>query len=118
MIIFSKIEGKCTCSELTKQVNYLLERACLQGTSYCHCRDCQLNFGMPLISLAAFSFENFSFTNTCSIFEVKKIKSEKYFCINCGTFLFLKSKKLNLIEISTITLNNREIIPHIYQYLP
>lgn len=103
--------GGCHCGavryEMPAEVVY---------NSLCHCRDCRLCAGAPVVSLAAVKKEALRIDGQPQSYQSSS-QSRRSFCGSCGTALFYENEGLlpGLVEVHTATLDDPDALPPVEQ---
>ena len=97
------VTGGCRCGAIRYEAEGEVSHHAL-----CHCNDCQMGSGAPMVAWIAFKTDNFrvlqgepkSFTGTG--------KSIRHFCSHCGTPLFFFNEDMlpGIVDIQTVTLDD------------
>lgn len=97
------VTGGCRCGAIRYEVNGEAAHHAL-----CHCRDCQMGSGAPMVAWIAFKNDDFHITKgTPSSFNGDG-KSIRQFCGNCGTplFFFNEDNLPGIADIQSVTLDD------------
>ncbi|MCB2067128.1 MAG: GFA family protein [Erythrobacter sp.] len=80
--------------------------------SICHCRDCQLGSGAPMVAWIGFSTANFRVTQGVPSRFSGDGKAERFFCGNCGTPLYYLNEPLlpGKVDVQTVTLDDPDAL--------
>jgi hypothetical protein len=99
--------GRCQCGA----IQYEVEGESVYS-ALCHCSDCRMSAGAPMVGWALFAEEKLSVTG-----EVKSYASSdnvtRHFCGTCGTGLFYRNTVAfpGMVDVQTATLDNRSAFP-------
>ncbi|GAA0265503.1 GFA family protein [Alteraurantiacibacter aestuarii] len=97
------ITGGCRCGNIRYEA---------EGDSahhaLCHCRDCQMGSGAPMVAWIAFRSDSFRITRGEPSAYNGSGKSIRNFCGNCGTPLFFFNEDFlpGIVDIQTVTLDD------------
>ena len=96
------VEGGCRCGAIRYQADG--ENA---HHALCHCRDCQMGSGAPMVAWIAFRSEHFRITKGEPVSYNGSGASIRQFCGTCGTPLFFFNEDFlpGLVDIQTVTLD-------------
>lgn len=98
----TKIEGGCRCGA----VRYEAEGAAAHH-AICHCRDCQMASGAPMLAWLAMPAEGFRVTKGDPVRYNAPSGSMRAFCGTCGTPLFFINEAVlpGIVDIQSVTLD-------------
>lgn len=77
----------------------------------CHCRDCQLAHGAPLVGWIAVKKANFAITADEPASYLAPGGSRRDFCGTCGTPLFFVNEEMlpGIVDVASVTLDDPDI---------
>lgn len=80
--------------------------------AFCHCRDCQMGSGAPMVAWVAFKAENFRVTGGEPVTYNGEGKSVRSFCGTCGTPLFFVNEDFlpGIVDVQTVTLDDPDAL--------
>ncbi len=102
------ISGGCQCGAIRYELSAAPDRV-----SLCHCRDCQLSAGAPMVSWAMMPKERLKVTKG----ETRTVNSSgdafRQFCPTCGTGLFYVNETFlpGLVDVQSMTLDDPSAFP-------
>ena len=101
------ITGGCRCGE----IRYEADGDAIAHHALCHCRDCQMASGAPMVAWIAFKEADFRLTKGEPANFTGGGDSIRQFCRNCGTPLFFFNAKMlpGIVDIQTVTLDNPDV---------
>ena len=101
------VEGGCRCGAIRYQAEGEAAHHAL-----CHCRDCQLATGAPVVAWSAFPAANVRVTRGQPSHYLAPSGSRRDFCGNCGTPLFFVNEAAlpGLVDIQTVTLDQPDAV--------
>ncbi len=96
------ITGGCRCGAVRYEVDGAEEHH-----AFCHCRDCQLGSGAPMVAWIAFKSASFRVTKGEPTSYNGSGKSIRQFCGTCGTPLFFFNEEMlpGIVDIQSVTLD-------------
>ena len=96
-------EGGCRCGAIRYEVSGEAAHHAL-----CHCRDCQMGSGAPMVAWLAVQADNFRVTQGEAVAFNGSGASIRHFCGNCGTPLyFINEEQLpGLVDVQSVTLDD------------
>lgn len=102
------ITGGCQCGA----IRYALSEA-PDRVSICHCRDCQLSSGAPMVSWAAMPAARLSVTQGEPVTVNTSGDTYRRFCGRCGTGLFYVNETFlpGLVDVQSVTLDDPAAFP-------
>lgn len=102
------ITGGCHCGEIRYELSAAPDRV-----SICHCRDCQLNAGAPMVAWAVMPADNLKITRGAPATINSSGDSFRRFCSQCGTGLFYVNETFlpGLVDVQSITLDDPSAFP-------
>lgn len=79
-------------------------------TALCHCRDCQISSGAPLVSWTVVAAGQFRVTRGEAVTHNSSGAAMRSFCGTCGTGLFYVNEEVlpGLVDVQTATLDDPE----------
>ena len=97
------IEGGCRCGA----VRYKAEGEPAHH-AVCHCRDCQMASGAPMVAWLAMPSEGFAITRGEVASYTAPSGSTRQFCAQCGTPLFFVNEAVlpGIVDIQSVTLDD------------
>ena len=101
------IEGGCRCGAIRYQISGEAEHHAL-----CHCRDCQMGSGAPMVAWSAYQSANFRVTQGEPVTFNGSGTSFRQFCGTCGTPLFFVNEEAlpGLVDVHSVTLDEPDAI--------
>lgn len=96
------VEGGCRCGAIRYQAEGEIAHHAL-----CHCRDCQLGSGAPMVAWIALEADSFRITKGEPASYHGTGKSIRQFCSTCGTPLFFFNEDFlpGIVDIQSVTLD-------------
>ncbi len=78
----------------------------------CHCRDCQMGSGAPMVAWLAVRTENFRITAGEPASYTSAAGSTRQFCGTCGTPLFFINEEMlpGIVDVQTVTLDEPDAL--------
>lgn len=100
--------GGCHCGAVRYEV-----RAEPQHVALCHCRDCRLSAGAPMVAWAAFREEDFAVTQGEARTRNSSGQSMRSFCPECGTGLWFRNAQFlpGIVDIQSVTFDDPDALP-------
>ena len=97
------IEGGCRCGA----VRFKAEGEPAHH-AVCHCRDCQMASGAPMVAWLAMPSEGFAVTRGEVASYTAPSGSTRQFCAQCGTPLFFVNEAVlpGIVDIQSVTLDD------------
>lgn len=97
------ITGGCRCGAVRYEVSGDAAHHAL-----CHCRDCQLGSGAPMVAWSAYPAGHFRITQGTPVTYNGSGASFRQFCGTCGTPLFFRNEEAlpGLIDVQSVTLDD------------
>ena len=97
------IEGGCRCGAIRYQIEGEAAHHAL-----CHCRDCQMGSGAPMVAWSAYLSGDFRVTRGEPATFNGTGASFRQFCSTCGTPLFFVNEEAlpGLVDVNSVTLDN------------
>jgi hypothetical protein len=97
------ISGGCRCGAIRYELTAPPDRV-----SICHCRDCQLSAGAPMVSWAVMPADRLVITAGAPTRINTSGRSFRQFCGTCGTGLFYANEDFlpGLIDVQSVTLDD------------
>ena len=101
------IEGGCRCGA----VRYRAEGEPAHH-AVCHCRDCQMASGAPMVAWLAMPSEGFAITSGEAASYTAPSGSTRQFCGKCGTPLFFVNEAVlpGIVDIQSVTLDDPDSV--------
>ena len=101
------VSGGCRCGAIRYEASGEVAHHAL-----CHCRDCQLAHGAPMVGWMAFKSENFRFTKGTPSSYTSESGSVRSFCGTCGTpVLFVNEQNLpGIADVPSVTLDEPDAV--------
>ena len=101
------IEGGCRCGA----VRYKAEGEPAHH-AVCHCRDCQMASGAPMVAWLAMPSEGFAITSGEVASYTAPSGSTRQFCGKCGTPLFFVNEAVlpGIVDIQSVTLDDPDSV--------
>lgn len=80
--------------------------------SICHCRDCQLGSGAPMVAWVGFAHDQFRLTKGDPARFSGDGKAARFFCANCGTPLYYTNEAAapGQVDVQTVTLDEPDAL--------
>jgi hypothetical protein len=102
------ITGGCQCGAVRYELSGPPDRV-----SICHCRDCQLSSGAPMVAWAAMPATRFRVTQGAPAVINSSGESFRYFCGRCGTGLYYVNETFlpGIIDVQSMTLDDPSAFP-------
>jgi hypothetical protein len=102
------ITGGCQCGAIRYELTAPPDRVGL-----CHCRDCQLSAGAPMVSWAVMPAERLVITQGRPVTVNSSGETFRRFCGTCGTGLFYGNETFlpGLVDVQSITLDDPSAFP-------
>ncbi|MEQ9506575.1 MAG: GFA family protein [Hyphomonas sp.] len=102
------ITGGCQCGAIRYELSAAPDRV-----SICHCRDCQLSAGAPMVAWAMMPAGNLKITQGAPTTVNSSGDSYRRFCGKCGTGLFYVNETFlpGLVDVQSITLDDPSAFP-------
>ena len=103
MIEAAKIAGGCRCGAIRYEIGGEAAHHAL-----CHCRDCQMGSGAPMVAWSAYRSADFRVTRGQPVAFNGAGASVRQFCGTCGTPLFFVNEENlpGLVDVQTVTLDD------------
>ncbi|MHA6318489.1 GFA family protein [Altererythrobacter sp. CAU 1778] len=100
-------QGGCRCGA----VRYEVEGAAVHH-ALCHCRDCQMASGSPMVAWLAIPTDNFRITKGEPQSYESHAGSQRQFCGTCGTPLFFINEKTlpGVVDVQSVTLDDPDAV--------
>ncbi len=100
--------GGCHCGAIRYEVTGNAVHNAL-----CHCRDCQLGSGAPMVAWMAAKADDFRVTKGEPVVFNGNGASFRQFCGTCGTPLFFVNEEVlpGLVDIQSVTLDDPDAHP-------
>lgn len=100
--------GGCRCGA----VRYAIEGEPAHN-ALCHCRDCQMATGAPVVAWMAIRSENFRITDGEVASYTAPSGSTRQFCATCGTPLFFVNEQTlpGVVDVQAVTLDEPDASP-------
>lgn len=97
------ITGGCQCGAIRYELSAAPDRV-----SVCHCRDCQLSAGAPMVSWAVMPAEQLTITRGEPVTFNSSGDSFRRFCGRCGSGLFYVNETYlpGLVDVQSVTLDD------------
>jgi hypothetical protein len=97
------VTGGCRCGAIRYEVSGEAAHHAL-----CHCRDCQLGSGAPMVAWSAYQAGDFRITQGEPVVFNGTGASFRQFCGTCGTPLFFVNEEAlpGLVDVQTVTLDD------------
>lgn len=101
------MEGGCHC----KAIRYKVSGEPVYH-ALCHCTDCRLSSGAPVVAWALFPADAITVTGTPKV-HASSENARRHFCESCGTGLFYTNAVIfpGLMDIQSATLDDPDAIP-------
>jgi hypothetical protein len=102
------ITGGCQCGAIRYELSAAPDRV-----SICHCRDCQLSAGAPMVAWAMMPAGNLEITKGTPVTVNSSGNSFRRFCGTCGTGLFYVNEIYlpGMVDVQSITLDDPSAFP-------
>lgn len=96
-------EGGCRCGAVRYEVAGEAAHHAL-----CHCRDCQMATGAPMVAWMAFKTDRFRVTKGEARCFNGAGASLRYFCGTCGTPLYFVNQEMlpGIVDVQSVTLDD------------
>jgi hypothetical protein len=104
------LTGGCHCGA----IRYSLEGEPVHGgQALCHCSDCRMSAGAPMVGWAMFVEGALTVTRGEATEYASSDHGRRWFCPTCGTGLFYRNAQNlpGLVDIQAATLDDPEAIP-------
>lgn len=100
------ITGGCQCGAIRYELSGPPDRV-----SICHCRDCQLSAGAPMVSWALMPTERLTVTKGAPAAYRSSRDAVRSFCPVCGTGLFYTNPAMmpHRIDLQSVTLDDPSV---------
>ena len=97
-----RAEGGCRCGAVRYEVSGEAAHHAL-----CHCRDCQMASGAPMVAWMACKAENFRVTRGEATRFTSESGSSRFFCGTCGTPLYFVNEDMlpGIVDVQSVTLD-------------
>lgn len=101
-------QGGCHCGAVRYEVT-----GTPQHVALCHCKDCRLSSGAPMVSWAAFAENELQVTQGTPKTFNSSGSSMRSFCSDCGSGLFYRNSEFlpGIVDIQSATLDNPDALP-------
>ena len=101
------IEGGCRCGAIRYQIEGEAAHHAL-----CHCRDCQMGSGAPMVAWSAYRSADFRVTQGEPVVFNGSGASFRHFCSTCGTPLFFVNEEAlpGVVDVQTVTLDDPDAV--------
>jgi hypothetical protein len=101
------LQGGCHCGAIRYQMSDQVKHH-----SLCHCRDCRVCAGAPVVAWAAVEKDGLRIDGEPSSYQSSE-HATRLFCGRCGTGLFYVNEMAlpGLIDIQTATLDDPDALP-------
>ncbi|MXO70572.1 GFA family protein [Altererythrobacter buctensis] len=95
--------GGCRCGAVRYAIAGEAERHGL-----CHCRDCQMASGAPMVAWLAVGTDQFRVTQGEASCFTGESGSQRYFCGQCGTPLYFVNETMlpGIVDVQSVTLDH------------
>lgn len=102
------ITGGCQCGAIRYEL-----AAPPRRVSVCHCRDCQMGAGAPMVSWAIVDAKDFRLTKGMPVTHNSSGDAFRSFCGACGTGLFYVNETFlpGSVDIQSVTLDDPDAYP-------
>ncbi|MBA3070261.1 MAG: GFA family protein [Hyphomonas sp.] len=102
------ITGGCQCGAIRYELTAPPTRV-----SICHCRDCQLSAGAPMVSWAILREDQFRLTKGTPTTYNSSGDAFRSFCGTCGTGLLYRNETYlpGCVDVQSVTLDNPSAFP-------
>lgn len=100
-------QGGCHCGAVRYSV-----RGTPQHVALCHCRDCRLSAGAPVVAWAAFRSDEFTLDKGQPTTRNSSGASMRTFCPDCGTGLWFVNEEVlpGLVDVQSATLDDPDVL--------
>ena len=100
--------GGCHCGNIRFEVEGEVRHSAL-----CHCSDCRLNAGAPMVGWVAYDDTALKITKGQAKEYASSEHGRRHFCPDCGTGLFYYNAEFlpGVVDIQTAVLDNAEKFP-------
>lgn len=94
-------EGGCRCGAVRYEIGEVVRHG------LCHCRDCQMSAGAPMVAWLAVKADGFHVTAGEPRSYSGTGASVRFFCGECGTPLFFENAEMlpGIIDVQSVTLD-------------
>ena len=101
-------EGGCRCGA----IRYSIEGEPAHN-ALCHCRDCQMATGSPMVAWMAIASDKFEITKGEPVSYTAPSGSTRQFCGTCGTPLFFVNEDIlpGIVDVQAVTLDDPDASP-------
>ena len=102
------ITGGCQCGAIRYELSGPPDRV-----SICHCRDCQMSAGAPMVAWAVMPAGNLKITQGTPATINSSGYTFRRFCSQCGTGLFYVNETFlpGLVDVQSVTLDDPSAFP-------
>ena len=102
------ISGGCQCGAIRYELSGPPDRV-----SICHCRDCQMSAGAPMVAWAVMPAGNLKITQGTPATINSSGYTFRRFCSQCGTGLFYVNETFlpGLVDVQSVTLDDPSAFP-------
>ena len=101
-------QGGCHCGAIRYEAN-----ASPQHVALCHCKDCRLSAGAPMVAWAAFAEDEVKVTQGAPKTFNSSGTAMRSFCGDCGSGLFYRNAQFlpGIVDIQSATLDDPDALP-------
>lgn len=100
-------EGGCLCGAVRFRVG-----AAALDSGYCHCRQCQLNSGAPVVAWVTVPAESFVWIRGTPRAFASSARGRRLFCADCGSYLiFTDCDQPQEVSVNTASLDDPAAFP-------
>lgn len=98
-------QGGCQCGAVRYEIEGGSDR-----TALCHCRDCRMSSGAPMVSWTAVATDAFRVVKGEAVAFNSSGASFRNFCARCGTGLWFTNEEMlpGIVDVQTATLDDPE----------
>jgi hypothetical protein len=102
------LTGGCRCGAVRYEVDGEAAHHAL-----CHCRDCQMGSGAPMVAWMAFKDSQFRVTRGAASHYTGESGSNRFFCGICGTPLYFTNAAMlpGIVDVQSVTLDEPDANP-------
>ncbi|MDE8343490.1 MAG: GFA family protein [Acidocella sp.] len=101
------LTGGCACAAIRYQISV----AGGEVADYCHCRQCQLVSGAPVLAWVQLKPERFRLTRGVAKAYQSSADATRWFCETCGSQLYMTDAAAKSVGVTLATLDLPYIMP-------
>jgi hypothetical protein len=101
-------QGGCHCGAVRYEVS-----GDPQHVALCHCSDCRISSGAPMVAWAAFTEDQFKLVEGEPATFNSSGSAMRYFCPKCGSGLYYRNAEFlpGIVDIQSATLDDPDALP-------